>query len=494
MCTGDNGRFIMLWQEVDFTRSSIANSENYLYTPHNKGGDYRKWYGNRYYFLKYNADSLKQMSECAGFRHDGKEYYFLPHVAWSKITSSKSSFRLFEEGFTFDSAGLGLFPVHSESLKTSCALLNSVVDEVLLGILNPTLNVTPIIVKQLPYLEKNETIEKIVDDCISLSRTDWDAFENSWDFQRHPLVAPALEEHATLLSDCWNKWEQDCEHRFQQLKSNEEMINHIFLNAFNLQDELNPEVDDKDVTVRRADFARDIRSLISYVVGCMFGRYSLDEPGLIYAGGTWDSSKYKSFLPDPDGILPICDDEYFEDDIVGLFVKFVQTVYGAETLEDNLNFIAGALGGKGSARKIIRNYFINDFFSDHCATYSVTGSGKRPIYWLLDSGKKNGFKCLVYMHRYQPDTFARIRTDYVHEQQSRYRTAITNLEQHISTASTSERVKLSKQLITLQAQAEEIRVYEEKIHHLADQMISINLDDGVKHNYEIFKDVLAKIK
>ena len=219
------------------------------------------------------------------------------------------------------------------------------------------------------------------------------------------------------------------------------------------------------------------------------GRYSLDVDGLAYAGGAWDTSKYQTFIPDEDAILPICDDEYFEDDIVGRFVKFIEVVYGKETLEDNLSFIANALGGKGSPRDVIRNYFINDFYADHLKVYQ-----KRPIYWLFDSGKKNGFKCLVYMHRYQPDTIARIRTDYVHEQQSRYRTAIADLESRIANAGTGERVKLSKQLTKLQDQAEELRVYEEKIHHLADQMIRIDLDDGVKHNYAIFQDVLAKIK
>lgn len=219
------------------------------------------------------------------------------------------------------------------------------------------------------------------------------------------------------------------------------------------------------------------------------GRFSLDIPGITYAGGKWDNSKYVSFLPDKDAIIPICDDEYFEDDIVGRFVKSVEVVYGRDTLEENLRFIADALGGKGSSREVIRNYFINDFYTDHLKVYQ-----KRPIYWLFDSGKKNGFKCLIYMHRYQPDTIARIRTDYVHEQQSRYRTAIADLESRIANAGTSERVKLSKQLTKLQEQAEELRVYEEKIHHLADQMIRIDLDDGVKHNYAIFQDVLAKIK
>ncbi|MDY6089067.1 MAG: hypothetical protein SPI37_05685 [Eubacteriales bacterium] len=291
------------------------------------------------------------------------------------------------------------------------------------------------------------------------------------------------------ISQAFKNWEMVCEERFQCLKANEEELNRIFIDIYGLQDELTPEVDDKDVTVRKADLGRDIRSFISYAVGCMFGRYSLDELGLVYAGGVWDTEKYKIFPADKDNIIPICDDEYFEDDIVGRFVKFVETVYGADTLDENLKFIADALGGKGQPKDVIRSYFMNDFFNDHCKIYQ-----KRPIYWLFDSGKKGGFRALVYMHRYQPDTIARMRTDYVHEQQARYRTAIADLEQRIASASTGERVKLSKRLKTLQEQAAEIQGYEEKIHHLADQYISIDLDDGVKKNYEIFKDVLAKIK
>ena len=256
-----------------------------------------------------------------------------------------------------------------------------------------------------------------------------------------------------------------------------------------MQDELTPEVEDKDVTVRKADLQRDIKSLISYAVGCMFGRYSLDVEGLAYAGGDWDDSKYTTYPADKDNIIPICDDEYFDDDMVGRFVKFIETVYGSDTLEENLKFIADALGGKGQPREVIRSYFLNDFYADHCKIYQ-----KRPIYWLFDSGKKNGFKALIYMHRYQPDTIARIRTDYVHEQQSRYRTAIADMENRIATASTSERVKLNKALNRLKDQDAELRTYEEKIHHLADQMIAIDLDDGVKVNYAKFQDVLAKIK
>ena len=294
----------------------------------------------------------------------------------------------------------------------------------------------------------------------------------------------------TLISDKFAAWEAECDQRFNQLKANEEELNRIFIDIYGLQDELTPEVEDKDVTVRRADLTREIKSLLSYAVGCMFGRYSLDVDGLAYAGGKWDDSKYSTFIPDADNVLPITDEEYFTDDIVGRFVEFVKVVYGTDTLEDNLAFIAKALGTKGtSPRAVIRNYFLNGFYADHVKIYQ-----KRPIYWLYDSGKQNGFKALIYMHRYREDTIARIRTDYVHEQQGRYRTAIADLESRIANADTGSRVKLTKQLTKLRDQAEELRVYEEKIHHLADQMIRIDLDDGVKYNYELFQDVLAKIK
>ena len=293
---------------------------------------------------------------------------------------------------------------------------------------------------------------------------------------------------ATLIKDKFAAWEDECSERLRKLTSNEKKLNELFHDTYNVP--IHGEVfSDALSSVSQAELQREIRSLISYAVGCMFGRYSLDVDGLAYAGGEWDNSKYASFAVDKDNIIPICDDEYFEDDIVGLFVKFVKTVYGADTLNETLKFIADALGGKGQPKDVIRNYFLSDFYSDHCKIYQ-----KRPIYWLFDSGKKNGFKALIYMHRYQPDTIARIRTDYVHEQQARYRTALEDLTDRMESAPTSERVKLNKKHKKLQDQAEEIRLYEEKIHHLADQMISINLDDGVKHNYAIFKEVLAKIK
>ena len=309
-----------------------------------------------------------------------------------------------------------------------------------------------------------------------------------------------------LISEKYAAWQAECEERFQQLKKNEEELNRIFIDIYGLQDELTPDVADKDVTVHRVFNSRDdvpesmkgsnyvrtmrdeIVSLISYAVGCLFGRYSLDIEGLAYAGGEWDPSKYQTIVPDSDNILPICDDDYFDDDIVGKFVDFVRKVYGEDTLEENLRFIANALGGKGTPRQVIRSYFLNDFYSDHLKTYQ-----KRPIYWLFSSGKKNGFKALIYMHRYQPDLLARMRTDYVHEQQERYRTQIRMLEDSEKTAAPSERVKLNKQMTKLKDQALEIQKYEEQIHHLADQMITIDLDDGVKVNYAKFQSVLEKI-
>lgn len=294
---------------------------------------------------------------------------------------------------------------------------------------------------------------------------------------------------ARLIADKYKEWEAECEARFNQLKANEEELNRIFIEIYGLQDELTPEVEDKDVTVRKADLQREIKSLISYAVGCMFGRYSVDVEGLCFAGGEWDASKYRTIIPDADNIIPICDDDYFDDDMAGRFVDFVRRVYGEETLEENLRFIADALGGKGTSRQVIRNYFLSDFYADHVKIYQ-----KRPIYWLFSSGKKNGFKALIYMHRYQPDLLARMRTDYVHEQQERYRTQLQMLEISAQSAAPSERVKLNKQMDKLKDQALEIQQYEEKIHHLADQMIAIDLDDGVKVNYAKFQDVLEKIK
>ena len=510
LATSDNDRFLKLWHEVDFSKigfgiTSIDDDRKFEYKwfPCTKGGSFRRWYGNNDYIVNWENDGEEIKAYAAKLYRNYTRtiknipFYFRKGLTWSTISSGLFSLRYVPEGFVFETKGAMCY-VDDKYLYSVLALYNTKVMQQFLAVVSPTLDYHEGPLGRTPILlEDNSEIDEITKNCITISKNEWDSFENSWDYKGHPLIELRTETECVRvheqqnyhIKDVYWVWSQLCDKRFQKLKDNEEKLNRHFIDVYNLQNELTPEIEENDVSVRKADLGRDIRSFISYAVGCMFGRYSLDVDGLAYAGGEWDVSKYVSFAADKDNIIPICDDEYFEDDIVGLFVGFVKTVYGADTLDENLEFIANALGGKGQPKDVIRNYFLNDFYSDHCKIYQ-----KRPIYWLFDSGKKNGFKALIYMHRYQPDTIARIRTDYVHEQQARYRTAITDLEQRIANASTGERVKLNRKLTTLQAQDTEIRTYEEKIHHLADQMISIDLDDGVKKNYAIFQDVLAKIK
>lgn len=490
--TGDNTKYQRFWVEVNYnniSRNAPLDISKRWY-PCNTGGKFRKYSLNDDYVIDWENDGYRIRHHVnskgkIGSAVRNRQFYFKHGITWNKLSSINFGVRLVPEGYISDDTARMIVGQEDE-IFLLLGFLGSNVCRNFLKILSPTMSFTNSELQRLPVFFDNrrEQIELYVIKNYELSKEDRNSFETSWDFQYHPLL-----RKVPTIAEAFDQWQTECNDRFNQLKANEEELNRIFIDIYGLQDELTPEVEDKDVTVRKADLGRDIRSFISYAVGCMFGRYSLDVDGLAYAGGEWDNSKYTSFAADKDNIIPICDDEYFEDDIVGLFVKFVKTVYGADTLDENLKFIADALGGKGQPKDVIRNYFLSDFYSDHCKIYQ-----KRPIYWLFNSGKKNGFKALIYMHRYQPDTIARIRTDYVHEQQSRYRTAIADLEKQIANASTGERVKLNKKLTILQAQNTEIRTYEEKIHHLADQMISIDLDDGVKKNYAIFQDVLAKIK
>ena len=517
LATGDNNTFQRYWHEVFFenigfgvhdVRETEHRAEKWY--PCNSSGDFRKWYTDNLMVVnwQYNGKEIKSFRNAAGklaARPQNIVRYFKEGLTWNKLSTSRFAVKYKAPGFVFDDTSRSAFPHDLDLLPYYIGSLCSCVTFSYLQALDPTMSFTNGDLVRIPMVvdeSRKDIVTNLVKECIEYSKADWDSFETSWDFQRHPLLQHAgftpqmvAKEEAngylTMngIEDAYRHWEQACNDRFNQLKANEEELNRIFIDIYGLQEELTPEVEDKDVTVRKADLGRDIRSFISYAVGCMFGRYSLDMNGLAYAGGEWDDRKYTSFPADKYNIIPICSDEYFEDDIVNRFIEFVKVVYGAYTLDENLKFIADALGGKGQPKVVIRNYFLNEFYADHCKIYQ-----KRPIYWLFDSGKKNGFKCLIYMHRYQPDTIARIRTDYVHGQQARYRTAIEDLEKQIANASTSERVKLSKKLASLQAQDAELRIYEEKIHHLADQMISIDLDDGVKVNYAKFQDVLAKIK
>lgn len=298
---------------------------------------------------------------------------------------------------------------------------------------------------------------------------------------------------ATLIKDKFESWQKECDERFNQLKRNEEELNRIFIEIYSLQDELTPEVAEKDVTVRRADLQREIKSLISYAIGCMFGRYSLYKEGLAYAGGNMDETYHDfwpegcAFVPDADNVIPVTDEEYFKDDIVTRFVEFVRLVYGESTLEDNLKFISEALGDKGDTPKeTIRLYFLNDFYKDHCKIYQ-----KRPIYWMFDSGKENGFKALIYMHRYDNQTLARVRTDYLHKLQTMYEAALVQCQQIAENPATTARDKAYniKRLAKVTKQLEESRLYDQALGHVASQYIDIDLDDGVNVNYEKFQGV-----
>ena len=550
--TSDNKRFLRLWFEVANTNIAygcLSHNESFFRTekwyPHTKGGEFRKWYGNIEYVLNWKTDG-KELYEYASSLYGSPtriikstELYFMPYITWSHTTSKKQfAARNVPSGFIFNVESPAMYP--SENIEYFLGLLNSKPATKVFQAKNETFHFLAGDAAKMPILYcPNERIEKLVKVCVTYAEKDWNSFETSWDFQCHPLLSKV-----TTIAEAFKQWKDGCEARFNKLKSNEEELNRIFIDIYGLQDELTPEVEDKDITVRKADLSRDIRSFISYAVGCMFGRYSLDKEGLIYAGGDFNEyynkvekvledstgetiidvdgaaivvrEEYRkikiddewvdvSFIPDSDNCIPITDEEYFSDDIVGRFIEFVKTVYGPDTLEENLDFIAKALGNKeDTSREVIRNYFLKDFYADHLKVYQ-----KRPIYWLFDSGKQNGFKALIYMHRYDADTVGRVRTDYLHRAQKYVETAMQSAKYTIDNASSaSEKSKATKAVTKCTKQLAEMRIYDEAIAHIANKRIEIDLDDGVKVNYAKFQgvevaqegkktlkvDLLAKIK
>ena len=518
--TGDNERFLRLWYECSVDKESFSGDKEKKWFPCTKGGEFRRWYGNFEYIVDWENDGykIKNFFDSNGklrSRPQNLQINFTKQLTWSSISSGNISFRQVADYFMYESKGPVLTPKIDFDLML--AYLNTKVYQYFISVVAPTLDYSEGAVLRVPYVELrndqiNQQIMGNVGECVNLSRYDWDSFETSWDFQKHPLVPLAHERQEQESSQfrssriekfgsiAWHydKWAQECEGRFNQLKANEEELNRIFIDIYGLQDELTPEVEDKDVTVRKADLQRDIKSLLSYAVGCMFGRYSLDSEGLAYAGGDWDESKYKTFLPDVDGIIPITDEEYLGDDIVTRLCSWLKIVYGEDTLEENVDFIAKALGGRGSSsREIIRNYFLKDFFKDHCKIYQ-----KRPIYWLFDSGKQNGFKALIYLHRYTPDTIGNLRVDYLHKMQRVYESEIGRMQDMIDHSTNAREVAAAtKRKEKLQKQLKECREYDEMIGHLALSRIELDLDDGVKVNYEKIQtasdgkkySVLAKI-
>ena len=508
LATGDNERFLRFWEEVSFSNigfNAQTRAESVQtgckWFPCNKGGAFRKWYGNNDYVVNWFNDgqeirNFKGENGKLKSRPQNMDYYFREGITWSTLSIGQLSMRVSPRGHLFETKGSVIFFNDPSLSKYVLGLVNSKVVNELLKVLCPTVDFHEGPISKLPVILNTTVksqVDNIVEQNIYISKTDWDSFESSWGFQRHPLIQPV-----STIEEAFAQWKVECSKRFDQLKANEEELNRIFIDIYGLQDELVPEVEDKDVTVRKADLQRDIKSLLSYAVGCMFGRYSLDTEGLSYAGGDWDESKYKTFLPDVDGILPITDEEYLGDDIVTRLCSWLKVVYGEDTLEENLDFIAKALGGRGnSSREIIRSYFLKDFFKDHCKTYQ-----KRPIYWLFDSGKQNGFKALIFLHRYTPDTIGNLRVDYLHKMQRVYESEIGRMQDMIDHSTNAREVAAAtKRKEKLQKQLKECRDYDEMIAHLALSRIELDLDDGVKVNYEKIQtasdgkkySVLAKI-
>ncbi|WP_252990013.1 BREX-1 system adenine-specific DNA-methyltransferase PglX [Sporosarcina newyorkensis] len=492
--TGNNDRFLKLWYEVEANKFLLLNKQpdsNSKWFPYNKGGEFRKWYGNNEFVINWENDGEELKKFPNSYLRNQKDY-FKSGLTWTKVTSSKFSLRYFGDGFLFDDGGCCFFANDPKMHFYILGLLNSKVFN-LIGEINPTLNFQPGDIAKAPILISNESTQRevmnIVNENIQISKEDWDNFETSWDYQKHPLLISAKD--TLTIEIAFKLWDECAKNQFYQLKKNEERLNLIFNELYNLQDEQSPEVLDRDVTVRKANLERDIKGFISYVIGCSFGRYSLDEEGIIYAGGDFDSSRYQTFSADEDNILPILQGAYFEDDIVTRFIDFVRITFSEETLEENLDFVADAIGRRKNetAREALRRYFLNDFYKDHVQVYK-----KRPIYWLFTSGKEKAFNCLIYMHRYDKTTLSRIRTDYLHEVQTRLDAEKNNLLEIINGDSTAREINSAKrELKSLDKKIDELKAYDELLHHMADMQIEIDLDDGVKVNYEKFKGLVAKI-
>ena len=527
--TGDNDKFLRFWAELDKSKIAFGkekieavNLDKTYWIPYNKGGEFRKWYGVQDYVVYWRNGPDDKTRGKKAFSN----YYLREYVAWSYTVSSTIATRYYPAGFLWDVRGSGIMDKSGMMFYLE-GLISSKIGIRLLRVNNTTPSCQVENILQFPILvEQKDIVDELVKQNNQLSMQEWDSFEVSWNFTTHPLlrcksfppkeVAEDAKHHIVdmnMIQEAFTNWSNECYLRFEKLKANEEELNRIFIDIYGLQDELTPEVEDKDVTVRKADLQRDIKSLLSYAVGCMFGRYSIYKEGLLFAGEPYSLQAFvdklndrpgtvsveelerayrnegvvvdEMFFPDEDNVIPITDEEYLDDDIVARLCDWLKAVYGAATLEENLNFIAKALGNKGStSREVIRNYFVNDFFKDHCQTYSVTGSGKRPIYWLFDSGKQNGFKALVYLHRYTPDTIGTLRVDYLHKMQRVYESEINRMQDMMDhTTNAREVAAASKRKDKLTKQLKECRDYDEKISHLALSRIALDLDDGVKVNY-----------
>ncbi len=509
MATSDNDRFLRYWSEVNISKVGFwyANRESakdskLKWFPYNKGGAFKKWYGNNEFVVNWlnDGEEIKQFRDhknatlVSNMGVAGLPFIFKPNITWSKVTSGDFSVRYLPEGYLFDVSGCSIY-CDDYLTKKLIGLLNSKVITQLIKGISPTLNYEVGTIKLLPVfnIDKIEAIQS--DECIFISKENWDSYETSWDFTENCFIRQ--KQDGLALS--FEQWQAQNRAAIAEMRCLEEENNRLFIEAYGLQDELTPEVPEDQITLTRADQEKDTQRLISYAIGCMMGRYSLDEPGLIYAHAgnvDFDLSRYPSFPADEDGILPLTDQEWFKDDATNRFREFLVAVWGEDTLQQNLEFVAGSLTlssfkpKKGeTSLDTVRRYLSNQFYKDHLQTYK-----KRPIYWLFSSGKQKAFECLVYLHRYNDSTLARMRTEYVTPLLGKYSAYADQLNQQLQDASSSEATRIKKDIQALEKKQTELRQFDDKLKHYADMRIKIDLDDGVKVNYGKFGDLLAEVK
>lgn len=504
LATGNNNIFQRLWYEVEFKKIGLdyknvqqTLSDDHKWFPCNSGGDYRKWSTNDEYVVNWQKNGIEiknyrnEKGKLAG-RPQNTQYYFKEGLTWNKLSNANFSIKYKKRGFIFDDTSRSAFVEDNNKLNYILGFLSSKVCFEFLKMFNPTMSFTNGDLERLPIVYNEdyaEEIEKLVKENIIISNEDWDSHEISWSFTAHPLMR--FRESTKLIQEVYNRWYLLNSSQRLKLKENEERLNHIFIETYGMQELLTPDVEERDITLKKANLKPDVKSFISYAIGCLFGRYSLDEEGLICAGKEFDSSRYKAIPADEDNILPISSGSYFKDDIVTKIVDFVRITFSEETLEENLNFIADALGRKvnETTRETLRRYLLNDFYKDHVQAYK-----KHPIYWLFTSGKEKAFNCLIYMHRYDKTTLSRIRTDYLHEVQNRMDTEKKDFLAIIEGDYTTKEISNAKKMLkSLDKKIDELKDYDELLHHLADQQLEIDLDDGVKVNYDQFKGLVAKI-
>ena len=507
MATSDNNRFLRHWHEVPYNNigfgysSNISAQEsNKMWFPYNKGGDFRKWYGNQEYVINWKNDGQEVKDYAAklykSYTRTIKNipYYFREGITWSFISSSRLGLRYTPKGFIFDVGGSSAFPEETYLYYLSAFLISKVAHQ-FLQYLNPTMNFQVGNIKALPIIFSDsikDRVDKLAKDCINYSKYDWDSFETSWEFKKHPFLN-YLNEQVTL-ENCFNEWAKHTQTQFRLQQKNEEELNQLFIDLYGLQNEITtPEVQNEEVTLYLANRERDAKSFLSYCIGLMMGRYSLDEDGLVFASGEWNSHKFKKFQPDSDGIIPLSDTEYFEDDIVSRLQELLVIIFGQSKLSKNLSWLAESLTLKANETPVerLRRYFFDEFYSDHCKIYQ-----KRPIYWMTESGPKKGFRALFYLHRYTTETMANIRFSYVQNLQEKLRQEQLRLEQDIANQELSSTVikRYEKQLSTIKVQQVELVNFDKKLAEVANQRIALDLDDGVLINYDKLKTALAKIK